>query len=83
MPFTEDGDFNHDGMVDGMDFDLWFNAAGANAQPILNSLDLDRATLSALRAAPIPEPATMAMLLTISPVLLRRRRKRMLPTFKP
>ena len=72
--FTEDGDFNHDGAVDGRDFDLWYTAAGSLAQPTLDALGLDRATLSAIAA--VPEAGTMGVLAVAGAWLAARRRRR-------
>src|SRR5206468_229459 len=68
------GDFNHDGGIDGLDFDLWFTAAGSMAQPILNTFGQDATTLSALRATPVPEPASLVLLLPSLLLFTRRRR---------
>jgi autotransporter-associated beta strand protein len=65
------GDFDLSGGVDGRDFDLWYAAAGDLAQPTLDALGLDRATLSAVQ---VPEPAS-ALLALATPLLLLKRRR--------
>jgi len=71
------GDFNMDGVIDGLDFSIWENALGpSTADPIVENLGLDPTTLAALRAAPVPEPASLALALLTTPWLLRRRARR-------
>ena len=66
------GDFNFDGIADGRDFDLWYTAAGPNAQPTLDALGLDHQTLSGVRG--VPEPTTLALLGLGAIALLRARK---------
>ncbi|HVT79625.1 MAG TPA: PEP-CTERM sorting domain-containing protein [Phycisphaerae bacterium] len=68
------GDYNGDGIVNGLDFSLWFNAAGGLAQPLLDSRGLNAGALAAVGG--VPEPASAALVLTVVPWLLARRRRR-------
>jgi hypothetical protein len=72
-PLASRGDYNGDGFVNGLDFSLWFNAAGPLAQPLLDSRGLDAGTLAAVGV--VPEPASAAIVLTVAPWLLARRRR--------
>jgi hypothetical protein len=73
-PLASRGDYNGDGIVNGLDFSLWFNAAGGLAQPLLDSRGLNAGALAVVGG--VPEPASAAIVLTIAPWLLARRRRR-------